>query len=137
MKNIIHGFFLKTKFGKKYNFYKTIKGGGNTPPFLIKKPMENKNFGLVYGKDNNNQILALNTSTINTSKLLLESNTYYLIISCGIVDRVFEFEVKKNDNIKTLMLKLSVFMLNPSEFDNMFFLNIKSEEIFGVDLENE
>jgi hypothetical protein len=99
--------------------------------------MENKNFGLVYGKDNNNQILALNTSTINTFKLLLESNTYYLIISCGIVDRVFEFEVKKNDNIKTLMLKLSVFMLNPSEFDNMFFLNIKSEEIFGVDLENE
>jgi hypothetical protein len=134
LKNIIHGFFLKTKFGKKYNFYKTIKGGGNTPPFLIKKPMENKNFGLVYGKDNNNQILALNTSRISTFKLVSNNDTHYLIICCGIVDHVF---IVKSDNIKTLMLKLSVFMLNPSEFDNMFFLNIKSEEIFGVDLENE
>ena len=96
--------------------------------------MENKNFGLVYGKDNNNQILALNTSKINTFRLVLKNNIHYLVICCGRIDHVFEL---KSDNIKTLMLKLSVFMLNPSEFDNMFFLNIKSEEIFGVDLENE
>jgi hypothetical protein len=134
LRNIIHGFFLKTKFGKKYNYYKIIKGGGNTPPFLIKKPMENKNFGLIYARDNNNQILALNTSKINTFRLVLNDDTHYLIICCGHIDHIFKV---KSDNIKTLMLKLSVFMLNPSEFDNMFFLNIKSEEIFGVDLENE
>jgi hypothetical protein len=96
--------------------------------------MENKNFGLIYARHDNNQISALNTTKINTFRLVLNDDTHYLIISCGIADQVFKV---KSDNIKTLMLKLSVFMLNPSEFDNMFFLNIKSEEIFGVDLENE
>lgn len=96
--------------------------------------MEDKNFGLVFAKDKNGHTLAMNSGQINTFKLILNDNTHYLLICCGVTDHVFEL---KTDNIKSLMFKLSVFMLNPSEFDYMFFLNVKSEEIFGVNLENE
>jgi hypothetical protein len=96
--------------------------------------MEDKNFGLIFAKDKNNHTLAINSSQINTFKLILNDNTHYLVISCGVIDHVIEL---RTDTIKSLMFKLSVFILNPSEFDYMFFLNVKSEEIFGVNLENE
>lgn len=96
--------------------------------------MEDKNFGLIFAKDKNGHTLAINTSQLNTFKLIDNDNTHYLIICCGVTDHTC---ILKTDTIKSLMFKLSVFILNPSEFDYMFFLNVKSEEIFGVNLENE
>ena len=96
--------------------------------------MEDKNFGLIFAKDKNNHTLEINTSQISTFKLVNDDNIHHLVISCGVTPHLIEL---RTDTIKSLMFKLSVFILNPSEFDYMFFLNVKSEEIFGVNLENE
>jgi hypothetical protein len=92
---------------------------------------EEKNVGLIYGINNNERPVMIISDKVTSIEV---HNDVYLKFYCTGATIYIDY---KGMDLKKLMFDLTVFLLDPSQFDGFFFINVDPKEILGVDLEKE
>lgn len=93
--------------------------------------MEEKNIGLIYGISNNERVCMVMSDKISAIEI---HNDTYLKFHCPGITIIMEY---KGIDVKKLLFDLSAFLLDPSEFNNLFFIKVNPKEVLGIDLKEE